>query len=56
MPLASVRVFLDRRRAVTLGFGLSLMFVLSIPVINLFAIPAAAAGAVKFWLDEKELR
>jgi CysZ protein len=42
VPIATVRAFLGQRRAVTLGFGLSL----------LFAIPAAAAGAAKFWLDE----
>lgn len=52
IPIAEVRAWLDERRAVTLGFGMSLMFVMSIPVLNFFAIPAAAAGAAKFWVEE----
>jgi CysZ protein len=56
IPLANVRDFLQMRRATTLGFGMSLMFVLSIPFLNFFAIPAAAAGATKFWIDENRRR
>lgn len=55
IPVAEVRVWLDERRAATLGFGMSLMFVMSIPVLNFFAIPAAAAGAAKFWVEENRL-
>lgn len=55
IPVAEVRVWLDERRATTLGFGMSLMLVMSIPVLNFFAIPAAAAGAAKFWVEENRL-
>ena len=55
IPVAEVRAWLDGRRAVTLGFGVSLMFVMSIPVLNFFAIPAAAAGAAKFWVEENRM-
>ncbi|HTM64474.1 MAG TPA: sulfate transporter CysZ [Gammaproteobacteria bacterium] len=56
IPVAKVREWLNDRRAVTLGFGISLMFVMSIPVLNFIAIPAAAAGAAKFWVEENRQR
>lgn len=52
VPLHEVRAWLQARRSVTLGFGISLLCVMSIPGLNLFAIPAAAAGAAKFWVEE----
>lgn len=52
IPLKAVRAFLDERRAMTLGFGVSIVFVMSIPGLNLIAIPAAVAGAAKFWYVE----
>ncbi len=52
IPVASVRSWLDQRRALALGFGVSLMFVMAIPFVNFFAIPAAAAGAAKLWIEE----
>jgi CysZ protein len=52
IPVADVRAWLQARRATTWGFGMSLMFVMSIPGVNFFAIPAAAAGAAKFWVEE----
>lgn len=55
VPVAEVRAWLDQRRAVTLGFGISLLLVMSIPGLNFFAIPAAAAGAAKFWVEENRL-
>ena len=54
IPLVKVREWLQARQGVTLGFGLSVMFVMSIPIINFFAIPAAAAGAAKFWVEENQ--
>lgn len=56
VSVSELRAWLDQRRAVTLGFGISLMFVMSIPIINFFAIPAAAAGATKFWVEENRSR
>ncbi len=55
IPVTAVRAWLNERRAATLGFGISLMFVMSIPIVNFFAIPAAAAGAAKFWVEENRL-
>lgn len=54
IPIAQVRAWLNERRAVTLGFGMSLIFVMSIPFVNFFAIPAAAAGAAKLWVEENK--
>lgn len=56
IPIAKVRAWLNERRAATFGFGMSLMFVMSIPFVNFFAIPAAAAGAAKFWVEENKSR
>jgi CysZ protein len=56
VPLPKVREWLSARRAVTLGFGVSIMFVMSIPILNFFAIPAAAAGAAKFWVEENQFK
>lgn len=56
IPVMKVREWLQERRAVTWGFGISLIFVMSIPLVNFFAIPAAAAGAAKFWVEENRHR
>jgi len=55
VPLSKVRDWLGERRSVTLGFGFSLIFVMSIPVVNFFSITAAAAGATKFWVEENRI-
>ncbi len=55
IPLLQVREWARAHQAMTLGFGLSVMFVMSMPIINFFAIPAAAAGAAKFWVEENRL-
>lgn len=52
VPISDVREWLKRRRWVTLGFGLGALVVVMIPFVNFFAIPAAVAGATKFWLEE----
>lgn len=50
-----VRLWLEDRRLVALGFGVSVLVVSMIPIINLFVIPAAVAGATKCWLEEGRL-
>lgn len=52
IPVAQVRAWLEARRFATWGFGISLLLVMSLPVLNFFAIPAAVAGATKFWVEE----
>jgi CysZ protein len=36
----------------TLGFGAASLFLVSIPVINLFAMPAAVAGGTLLWVEK----
>lgn len=48
-----MRLWLEGNRFVALGFGVSVLLALMIPGINLLVMPAAVAGATKFWLEEK---
>jgi len=45
------RAELSRWRLTSLGFGGFVAFVVLIPVINLFVIPASVAGATKLWVE-----
>jgi len=36
----------------TFGFGLGVMLITFIPVINFIAMPVAVAGASKMWVDK----
>lgn len=42
---------LRKRRGLSLGFGGSVMFLTTIPVINFFVMPVAVAGATAMWVD-----
>lgn len=53
VPIAEVRQWMRQHRWEVWGFALALMMVMSIPLINFFAIPAAAAGATQFWLERR---
>jgi CysZ protein len=48
---AAQRRLLAQRRFLTLGFGAAVLVVTSLPVVNLFAIPAAVAGATLLWRE-----
>jgi CysZ protein len=52
IPLHTVRVFLKQKRWVSIGFGMSVLVVTMVPLLNFFAIPAAVAAATKFWVEE----
>lgn len=52
IPIVKVREWLYARRAMTLGFGVCLLVFISIPIVNLFVIPAAVAGATQFFVKE----
>lgn len=52
VPLRDVREKLKIKRWLVLGFGISISFMLMIPVLNFFVMPAAVAGATKLWLEE----
>jgi CysZ protein len=53
VPIREVREWLDERRWITLGFGASTLVATMIPVLNFFAIPAAVAGATKYWVEQR---
>ncbi len=42
---------LKHHRKVALGFGLGIMLLTVIPVLNLFAMPIATCSATKLWVD-----
>ncbi|VVC75671.1 Sulfate transporter CysZ [Aquicella siphonis] len=52
VSMPDVRAWLNVRRFSSLGFGVSVLVCSMIPVLNCFTIPAAVAGATKFWIEE----
>ena len=52
MTCAKIRRTLARRRLLALGFGSVSFVALAIPVVNLFALPAAVCGAAALWVEE----
>lgn len=44
-------LLLKQERAIALGFGLATTAMLSIPVLNMLAMPAAVIGATCMWVD-----
>ena len=40
------------KRFAGLGFGAVVTLAITIPIVNLFVIPAAVAGATVFWVDQ----
>lgn len=56
ISLKETRIFLKQNRIMSLGFGTSVLIATMIPVLNLFVIPAAVAGATKFWVREYKIR
>lgn len=53
IPVSQVREWLKQRRLTSWGFGISVLVATMIPILNFLSIPAAVAGATKFWLNEK---
>lgn len=52
LPFRDVREACAARRLSSLGFGGTVAFIASLPIINLIVIPAAVIGATLFWCDE----
>ena len=46
------RRVLGQRRWLALGFGLAVMFAMTIPIVNFFVMPCAVAGATAMWVDQ----
>jgi CysZ protein len=54
VSVQAMRLWLKQKRWVSLGFGVSVLVASMIPLLNFFTIPAAVAGATKFWLNEAD--
>ena len=52
VSLREVHIFLKQKRLLSLSFGVSVLIVAMIPILNFFIIPAACAGATKLWIEE----
>lgn len=52
MDFRSQRQLLKNKRRVTLGFGLAVVCMTLIPIVNFFAMPAAVAGATLLWHEQ----
>ncbi|MBF0137486.1 MAG: sulfate transporter CysZ [Magnetococcus sp. DMHC-1] len=46
-----IRECLKEKRLLVIGFGLGVLVLTSIPLVNLIAMPAAVAGATALWVD-----
>lgn len=53
IPMRDVRTWMQERRGPSFGFGISVLVSSMIPVLNCFTIPAAVAGATKFWVESQ---
>lgn len=51
VPMREVREWMREKRWISLGFGSCILFSSMIPVVNCFTIPAAVAGATKYWVE-----
>jgi CysZ protein len=47
-----VRNIMKSKRPLTFGFGLGVMLLTLIPVINFIALPVAVCGATKLWVEQ----
>jgi CysZ protein len=52
IPFSEVRKQLSQKKWLSLSFGLSVLVLSMIPVINCFIMPAAVAGATQLWLEQ----
>ena len=53
MMFKDVKAECERQRLVSLGFGAGVLIVASIPLLNLFVVPAAVAGATAMVVAQK---
>ena len=52
LPFREVRDACSARRSTSITFGAVVAFVSGLPILNLFLIPAAVAGATLLWCEE----
>lgn len=53
ISIPEVRTWLRGHRLATYGFGGSVLLFSMVPILNLLVMPAAVAGATKFWVMER---
>jgi len=53
IPMPEVRAWMQQRRLISFGFGSIILVFSMLPIINCLVIPAAVAGATKFWIENK---
>lgn len=51
-----MRLWLTERRLAALGFGSAILLFSFIPIFNFVVMPAAVAGATKWWIDESNVK
>lgn len=52
ISIVKVRDWMSRYKWLAFGFGMSTLVAATIPIVNLFVIPAAVAGATKLWIEQ----
>ncbi len=52
ISLKRMRAQLKQKRGLSFGFGMSVLIMTMIPILNFMAIPAAVAGATKMWIEQ----
>ncbi len=53
IAMKDVRVWMKQRQWLSLGFGIGVLVASMIPIVNCLTIPAAVAGATKFWIEKE---
>jgi len=53
IPLSDVKIWMKQNRWSCFGFGIMVLFLSMIPILNLIVMPAAVAGGVKLWVETK---
>lgn len=53
VSFADTKKWMRQRNMTALGFGTAVLIAMLIPIFNIIAIPAAVAGATRFWVMEK---
>ena len=56
MGFSEMRKYLAKRRLTAFGFGIFTFGLTLLPLLNLFALPAAVCGAVAFWVKEDSMQ
>lgn len=53
ITIQATRAWLRERRGLAWGLGMGILIAMVLPILNLFAMPAAVAAATKMWVDHR---